>query len=81
MIKVCYDTYDDFINELVDEYEVGSQIFFLEDTTEVVDASYDRTKKLKGQCRDYLTTRRSENEEELVSLDVSKLDALSFLYY
>lgn len=34
---------NDFIDKLVDEYKVGSQILLLEDSTEVMNASHDRT--------------------------------------
>jgi hypothetical protein len=39
----------------------------------------NRSQQFKGKSRNYFTTLRSEDKEELVAFDVNELDVLSFL--
>ena len=44
-----------------------------------MNAAHDRAQQLQRQSRDDFATRRREDKEELVPLDVRELDALSLL--
>ena len=72
-------TYDDFVDELVDEHEIGPQVLFFQNSAKVVNSPYYGSEKLQSKSGDDFATGRGEDKEQLVALDVCELDALSFL--
>ena len=72
-------TYDDFVDELVNEHEIGAQVLFFQNTAKVVNSAYYGPEKLQSESGDDFAAGRGEDKEQLVALDVCKLDALSFL--
>ena len=75
-----YATYHDLIYKFVDEHEIRPQIFLFKRPTEVMNTADNMTEKFEGERGYYFSAGGGEDEKQLVSFDVSKLDALSFLY-
>ena len=80
---VCYlgasYTYDDFIDELVNQHEIRTQVVLLQTAAEIVNPTHDGLEKFEGHCWKDVPAGRSEHEKELVPFDIGELDALALL--
>ena len=81
---VCYlranYTYDDFIDELVNQHEIRTQVVLLQTAAEIVNPTDDGLEKFESHRWEDVPTGRREYEKELVPLDVGELDALALLH-
>ena len=72
-------TYDDFVDQLVYQDEIGAEIIFFETATEIVNPPNNGLKKFQRHGRDNVPTGRGEHEKQLIPFYVRKLDALALL--
>lgn len=50
-------TYNHFIDELINEHEIGTQSVFLQCAAEVIDATHNRLEQFEGEGWQNLATR------------------------